>query len=104
VSENLVSKFAFTLNLYRYRGGAVHPEPGARPAGHPRAAPGEDLPPAVGRDVTPSAWSLSEYVFGVRTSKLTRHLGVKSLSTYSKEYVKQTRHWGVSDRLHDTPY
>jgi hypothetical protein len=34
-----------------------------------------------------SAWSVSEYVFGVRTSKLTRHLGVKS-----KEYVKQTRH------------
>jgi hypothetical protein len=39
----------------------------------------------------PSAWSVSEYVFGVRTSKLTRHLGVKSSSTYSKEYVKQTR-------------
>jgi hypothetical protein len=39
-----------------------------------------------------SAWSVSEYVFGARTSKLTRHLGVKSLSTYSKEYVKQTRH------------
>jgi hypothetical protein len=42
--------------------------------------------------VTLSAWSVSEYVFGVRTSKLTRHLGVKSLSTYSKEYLKQTRH------------
>jgi hypothetical protein len=39
-----------------------------------------------------SARSVSEYVFGVRTSKLTRHLGVRSLSTYSKEYVKQTRH------------
>jgi hypothetical protein len=34
----------------------------------------------------PSAWSVSEYVFGVQTSKLTRHL-----STYSKEYVKPTR-------------
>jgi hypothetical protein len=43
-----------------------------------------------------SAWSVSEYVFGVRTSKLTRHLGVKYLSTYSKEYVKQTRHEGCS--------
>jgi hypothetical protein len=41
----------------------------------------------------PIAWSVSEYVFGVRTSKLTRHLGSKSLSTYSKEYVKQTRHY-----------
>jgi hypothetical protein len=40
----------------------------------------------------PSAWSVSEYGFGVRTSKLTRHLWVKSLSTYSKEYVKQTGH------------
>jgi hypothetical protein len=38
------------------------------------------------------AWSVSEYVFGVRTSKLTHHLGVKYLSTYSKEYVKHTRH------------
>ena len=34
--------------------------------------------------IAPSAWSVSEYVFGVRTSKLTRHLGVKYLSTYSK--------------------
>jgi hypothetical protein len=39
-----------------------------------------------------SAWSVSEYVFGVRAGKLTRHLGVKSLSTCSKEYAKQTRH------------
>jgi hypothetical protein len=30
------------------------------------------------------ALSVSEYVFGVRTSKLTRHLGVKSLSTLQR--------------------
>jgi hypothetical protein len=50
------------------------------------------IPPVVEWSDNPSAWYVSEYVFGVRTSKLTRHLGVKSLSTYSKEYVKQTRH------------
>jgi hypothetical protein len=32
-----------------------------------------------------SAWYVSEYDFGVRTSKLTRHLGIKTVSTYSKD-------------------
>jgi hypothetical protein len=46
--------------------------------------------------INPFAWYVSEYVFGVRTSKLSRHLGVKSSSTYSKEYVKHTRHCSKS--------
>jgi hypothetical protein len=60
-------------------GGVVHATAQANLMRHPGAT-------------TRRAWSVSEYVFGVRTSKLARHLGVKSLSMYSREYVKQTRH------------
>jgi hypothetical protein len=55
-----------------------------RPPHPPQIPILKPLPPS------PSAWSVSEYVFEVRTSKFTRHLGVKSLSTYFKEYVKLT--------------
>jgi hypothetical protein len=74
-TENPVSKFAFKCDLYRCTmveqpllGGAVGRCKLNPAETHSLKAPG----------FNPSAWSVSEYIFGVRTSKLTRYLGVKS--------------------------